>query len=173
MLRAEGERVLLMCDGIIDTGCFDGKTRIYEKSELRRRVTEDIYKAAFSDAQRARIEAVQIRKAENDPASSDVCDRIFILSLSDIPRDQAQRVLKATDYAIAMGNAIRSAPAGIFAKYTEENYGDGFWWLRSCIGRSTSTDAIADYVDFYGNAGGAYQVSYKRCGIVPAIWVNI
>lgn len=174
VLKTDGDVALLQCDSIIEQRQFDEKNKVYAESEIRRWLTTDFYKKAFSAAEQERVEAVKMPRQACDPSSRDICDKIFLPSFSDVMgTEQEQRILKATDYAIAMGVEIRYEKKGILASYSEENYGDGIWWLSSSLSWTTSSSPIVDNVDFYGGIGSARHVDSNLCGVVPALWIKL
>ncbi len=164
--------VLLQCDGIIDCKRFDEKTAAYADSEIRAWLNGEFYKRAFCTREQEKIEAVNLASEANGSDSRKISDKVFLLSFSEVGTSQDKRVLKASDFGIAMGVTVRFAPSGIFSRYTEDNYADGTWWLRSRIGGNTNA-TVVDYVDFYGGVGGADYVYYSRNGVVAALQIRV
>lgn len=171
-VREDGDTALLVCDGIIDARRFDEKKNVYAESEIREWLGGELFRTAFSESEREIIEESILPADVCDSTSRQTRDRVFLLSFSDCGGDVARNIRKATDFAIARGVLIRFAPGGL-GGYTEENFGDGYWWLRSCIGWRNAGDTCKDCVDFFGNAGAADRVYYGRCGVVPAVRIKL
>lgn len=94
-------------------------------------------------------------------------DKIFLLSLDEVNKylpNENQRAIKVTQYAIKQGAWVCDSDD------CREDYGNGFWWLRSpghdqddatFVLRNDSISGSGDYVDD------------DDCAVRPALYINL
>ena len=160
IIKAEGNKALVLCDLIIDSQRFDDDSRDYETSEIRAWLLEDFYNTAFAKLQQEVILATDIDL--NEDGTIDAQDKVFLLTKTE--KDAAKAALgsyakASTDYAKSQGTLVS----------TDAGYeGNGQWILRT-LGNTVSAicrinpkgeDKTANY-------------AHITTGIVPAMWIQL
>ena len=171
VLFEDGDRVLLMCDGIVDVRAFDAKSSNYRKSDIRAWLNGAFLGHAFNANEKKKI---LVSKVDNSARSTcerfNLCaclntkERIFLLSKEEIMRreygfdenretnDEARR-LYVSDYARSRGRRL-----------------GGIWWTRSPAPYKNRNVMYAASSD--GDAYTRTRVDAKF-GVVPAMWIQL
>ncbi|MBR1597899.1 MAG: hypothetical protein IJ661_03175 [Lachnospiraceae bacterium] len=187
VLSVDGDDALLLADKALDCKTYneENKAVTWETCSLRKWLNgiDDSYNystdadafinIAFDDSERTVINETEIPNNGNTDynvaASSATADKIFLLSLDEIIRDDygfaedimkrsVTRQAKVTDYTY-MNN-------GMVSKTYPENE---VWWLRS-PGASLKTAA---HVSFGGDGESAGGYVYFNYGVRPALHISL
>ena len=153
ILKKQEDKVLLVCDEIIDAGIFDDKGSDYKNSQVRRWLNEEFLNLAFTKKEIEMIDDTAMYDASdlicNKNPQNDL-DKVFLLSISDIS-NLINEKKKITDYARSNG-AMR-----------ESSY-----WLRTSSITDKCDARCAGTNDFYN-----YLRKEEVTGLVPAIWLKL
>ena len=168
VLAVDGDRALLLSLYGLDARPYATylKRITWVQSSIRLWLNYTFIKDAFTPAQRERI-LISTVANENTPGydsynCGDTEDQIFLLSYEEaiqyFPED-IDRVAQPTAYAIANG------------VYTDDETGNGWWWLRSPGVDNTYACAVrtGGYISGYGTP----EVNRTTGMVRPAIWLNI
>ena len=135
----------------------------WDVSDLRAVLNGTFLEAAFTEAEREAILAVELDNGDDmgygTPVGANTTDKVFLLSASEGLRylpETADRRVSPTDYAQKQG------------AYTNGE-GNCAWWLRSPGMTPTSPAYFASAGDV-GNR--AHEVDETIIGVRPAIWVR-
>ncbi|MBO4539705.1 MAG: hypothetical protein J5781_05465 [Clostridia bacterium] len=158
----------------------------YQYSTIRKWLNETFYNVAFTDLQKALIQAHTVK---NDAASmtdagnnisvssgfacDDTQDKIFLLSEYEVTdsangfgaydSNDSERCKKPTDYAKSQGT---------YSKSGEDCDGNGSWWLRSPESKRGFTYTVY-YVADSGNCKNYIHAYCTAHGVVPALYINL
>lgn len=175
------DRMILICESIIDSGIYDGDTNNYENSDLRSWLNGWFYENAFNSYQKALVLDTLVSNSANTTASvtnpnagTTTSDKVFMASYSeminstygfssgrtDIVEESDgyyKRSKCVSDYALAKGCYV-------------DDDGNGWWWLRSPYSENTeSVSVVEPDGDIY-----EYRGIYKEnTGIVPMISIKL
>ena len=141
----------------------DREAVTWDASDIRAVLNGVFLEAAFTDAEREAILAVELDNGDDmgygTPVGANTTDKVFLLSASEGLRylpETADRAVSPTDYARKQG------------AYTNGE-GNCAWWLRSPGMTPTSPAYFASAGDV-GNR--AHEVDETIIGVRPAIWVK-
>ncbi len=167
VLDTWGNEVLLITVMGIDTLKYHHEYQeiTWEECDLRKWLNDDFVYRAFSDREYDMIKDTHVKNEDNPeshiPGGNDTVDRVFLLSIAEARRyfkDNAARIMKPTDYAVARGIQCDSKTGG------------SPWWLRS---PGENVDYAAHmYTDGEIAIEGSY-VPVRGCGVRPAIWITV
>ena len=153
ILKKQEDKVLLVCDEIIDAGIFDDKGSDYKNSQVRRWLNEEFLNLAFTKKEIEMIDDTAMYDASdlicNKNPQNDL-DKVFLLSISDIS-NLINEKKKITDYARSNGVMRESS-----------------YWLRTSSITDKCDARCAGTNDFYN-----YLRKEEVTGPVPAIWLKL
>lgn len=177
ILATDGDKMLILCDSIIENLRYADNKNNYRDSEIRAWLNETFYKTAFSELQREIIIKTVVDNSVSSTGNTVnpyICenteDNVFLLSFAEVTGgkydfttsgpDTAERQMQTSDYSRA---------GGVYMNTSREYYGNGWWWMRSPDGLDVGS-ARGVYHD--GDPHYAYRVDYSNCGVVPAVWIK-
>ena len=194
MMTQEDGKVLLFCENIIDSKCFNSLisdrtfsgTTVYahnwEYSDIRYWLNKEFYNCAFDKLSQKLIQSTYLDNKttgatgywgyiSNDYASrqNNTTDKIFFLSSHEF---------RNIGYTYGFTNSNRAKQRSDFAMVKGgemDESGQGYYWERSPAGHK-STNAMIVFKD--GSLGPADTSSYTKevtvkQGVVPAVWIKI
>ena len=166
VLAVEDDRVLVISERMLDARPYNDKfiSVTWETSTLRAWLNNDFYRAAFTEAEKARIVETTVMNSDNatyDTAGgNNTLDRVFLLRIEEAENyfsDDKERMAKGTLYAEKQGLLVHND--------TETDW----WWLRS-PGYYT-VNAACVYNDGTLHPEG-HIVNDDTVGVRPALWLN-
>lgn len=176
ILSENGSTATIFCDSIIANMAYDADGVSYAESDVRAWLISTFYETAFAGYKKDIINTTSVDNsgesagAYNDMnACEDTEDKVFLLSfveatdenlgfLSDYFDDNGARQLLTSDYARATGAYISTS---------SDNYGVGYWWLRSPYNAGSVRAVYKD--------GSIDRESYSvgSFGVVPAMQIKL
>ena len=171
---AEGDNYTTTANGAVEEVYANN----YRYSDVRAWLNGQFIDYAFNSNQNSIILTTTVDNsvestgyASNIYVCEDTQDKAFILSYAEVinpdygfaaeeVKDEA-RLIKSSDYAIANGMLINT--------YTEQ-YGCGYWWLRSPI---DTYSMIVRNISGGGTAGGNISIYANYNGVVPAMRITL
>lgn len=181
VLYNNGTSVLVMADKALDCKLYYDGTEIWESSNMRTWLKYAFYKTAFSDNERNAI-IMQTMSNEKNPygkGGNDTKDNIFLLSAADVMNatygfesnngyTSKSRLVKASDFAGAMGVYKVPESDKAFGLEPEEYHGNCCWWTRS-------PGKFNCWMVFVTEKGSVASVGSadKDLGIVPALYLSL
>ncbi|MCR4660937.1 MAG: leucine-rich repeat protein [Clostridia bacterium] len=187
VLAVENDRALLFSEKVIDGKIFDKYSHDYSQSSIRKWLTEDFYKQAFSDEEREYILTTEIKNSidtanqNNNPKkynnginkniiNKTTNDKVFLLSLQDasnksygfkvdLYNEDIARQKIPTDYAVKNG---------VWKSDKDPYIGNTNWFTRS----PWFYEPKNIYLFYKDGKQSSVAKIDKVCGIAPAIWVS-
>ena len=175
VLSSKNGQYQLLADRLLDVSMYYHSTAMrgsvapsnYKESDLRAYLNGTFLNKAFTTAQQAAILTTTVDNSAlstGDWTNSYTCentkDQLYALSVKEVEdsfADEAARVAKATDYAVAIGADTSSA----------DDYAD-FWWLRS-----PEADRNARARNVSSNSVFSNSSVTRSCGVRPAFWLDL
>ena len=172
----------ILCSTVIDAQPFSdtgsgGSTYFasnYEKSYIRTWLNGAFFNAAFSSAEKARIQTTAVETKSAFSSTYDVAttnDKVFLLSKDEVTNKaygfsryastrDVKRQLKGTDYARCQG-------LWYYHENADEKTGPSHWWLRTPY-----TKTFSCYVENTGVVNDMDYVTHTNIGVCPAIKIG-
>lgn len=174
LTNSEDEEGIDAEEGIVDGEESEETEEIYRnnyaQSYIRAWLNINFYQTAFNDYQKGLIQKSHVDNGvsstgykENPYISEDTEDNVFLLSYAEVTSlcsEPQNRQVKSSDYARSQG---------CFTSENKKTKGNCQWWLRSPI-------LTGEYSARIVGVGGDiynYGVTATKCGIVPAIRINL
>ena len=149
----------------------------YKHSPIRYWLNNDFYNKAFSSSEKGLVltsivdnSAKTTNPSSNAYGTDNTEDKVFLLSYSETASSseygfvaESLRISYTTDYVRALG---------IRMSISSNDYGNGFWWLRSPYGGNNHFKDIitANFVSIDGRfTNYTIYVDYKYMGVRPVI----
>ena len=158
----------------------------WEKCALRSWLNNTFYNAAFSSAEKAKIQTTTVVN-ENNPytgtkGGNNTQDKVFLLSLSEVNKYFGSTALSSQGYSINPKSACAPTPyakvhntftynfsANYYAEEMKQFSGNCWYWLRT----PGPTARRAAYVNNIGEAGYASFYIYNTdCAVRPAMVIK-
>lgn len=181
VLRATADEMFLLSEFIIDCQRYHHAAVdiSWRDCDLRRWLNSDLYSAAFTPDEQARIRTTLC--ADNGHDSPDTEDRLFLLSVAEVvaytdPLDERRRrAAIGTEYAKAARSDGRRLY--VYDKGVEQDYlivdgrrlGCSWWWTRTQSQRHAGNLSTATFIGARGNIKRYGQVDIRYYGVRPAI----
>lgn len=160
-IASEGDRVMLLCENVLDCMPYNGFMIIpWEQSELRAWLNGQFLAAAFTEEERAALTGEPVDPAGQSrfgEAEQPLCDLVTLLE-----RTQFTELVSDTEEASAAGTAYAKARG-----LTQQD-GKASWWLRT-DGYEGDDAALIDANAKRQNV----RVDEKGVGVRPVIWVDL
>ena len=175
VVSAEGDKLTLVCDSVLDCKPYDFYQNNYAQGLLRSWLNEDFYEMAFSEEERAAILTTLVENGmastgsiQNPNGGVDTYDKIFLLSMAELENgvysafsSEQARQLETSDFCRANGAKI---------EFSNASYGNAVWWMR------TPDKQGSMYVWCVHATGSIYCISTVDTGdvgVVPALRISL
>lgn len=164
ILSVDTDGIFVVSEKILDTYKFHNCEPFptWAKSKIRTWLNSDFYNKAFSVSEKAKIATSHIRTEDYGgyDGGTDTCDKIFLLSCSDILN---------TDYGfenITTWSDTRIAKATDYARYNSVNVDFNNWWLRSPSKYDKEHASAISYVGYVSTVLVDYPVGVRPAMVI-------
>ena len=165
VLKQDGNKALLISAYGLDAKLYNEEFKYvtWEACALRRWLYEDFYNAAFTEDEKKRIIATNVKNSDNPEyntsGGNNTEDRIFLLSIDEAEKylTESERRLIPTPYAAKQGE-------------WQGNNGNCWWWLRSPGISPYGAACVDDEGSIRSRNHIAMRVKFAVC---PALWIEL
>ena len=188
ILSETNGELFILCESIIANHRYASNSNNYANSEIRAWLNDTFYNTAFNDLQKEIIQlttvdnsarstnpnnnATAFTSGNNSYACSNTQDRVFLLSEQEVTNSAYGFNADYSNYDTArcMQTSDYSRATGAYMNTSTDDYGNGWWWLRSpgCYYSSLARD-----VKYNGYADSSNGVSSPSYGVVPALRIKL